>query len=224
VPFIPVLEGASAVVELRVVPEAAMVPFVASRLAEARKAQDRVATERERLGEEARAALARSDRADQEWKAVNEKDLYRRVEVLLRRPRDPAEVAAVHGDLLARKQVAYRRAVQAARHSVEKERALDAVERDLRRYRDLAFLIQGMPPDVVATRVDGTGSFEIDVPPGRYALVATVVPGAVPAATEPGWLLWVEVREGPQEPLRLDWNNRYGKDCDACIVSAKDLP
>lgn len=64
VPSIPVLEGASAVVELRVVPEAAMVPFVASRLAEARKAQDRVATERDRLGEEARAALARSDRAD----------------------------------------------------------------------------------------------------------------------------------------------------------------
>ena len=210
--------------EIRVVPESAMVEFVSARLQAARTALGRLTDARERATQEASAALAVTDRTDQEWKATTANDLQRRVEVILRRPRDPAEVRAVHGELIARKKASYARAVKAADRSREKELAVAELEREARRFRDARYFSEGLPPAVRATRTDASGDFEMDVPPGRYALVALL--DAQPGDTREtvGWLLWVEVREGAPGFLLLDEHNRHGTDCDACVVSVKDLP
>jgi hypothetical protein len=217
-------DGHPPAVEVRVIPEPGMIEFVARRLGEARRELDRKAEERERAAREARAALAENDRADQEWKKTTANDLYRRVEVILRKPRDPAEVEALHADLLARKKASYRRAVAAGKRSLEKERAFADLEREARRFRDARYFTQGLPAAVQATRADASGDFGMDVPPGRYALVALAdpTPGAG-AGDAVGWLLWIEVREG-MEAILLDERNRHGTDCDACVVPVKELP
>ena len=70
-------------------------------------------------------------------------------------------------------------------------------------------------------------SFSMDLPPGRYALVALPdafsEPGPGDAAAGPAWLLWIEVREGAMEPLVLDSHNQHGTDCDACVVPVKEM-
>ena len=211
-------------VEIQVVPEATMIEFVASRLQAAHAALGRLADARERAVRDAEAALAATDRADQEWKATTANDLQRRVEVILRRPTDPAEVRAVHADLLARKKASYAKAVKAADRSREKGRLAEDLEKEARRFRDARYFSQGLPPAVRATRTDPSGDFQIDMPPGRYALVALADGQPGEAAGPVGWLLWVEVRDGAPEPLLLDDHNRHGTDCDACIVSSKELP
>jgi hypothetical protein len=217
-------DGSLPAVEVRVVPEGAMIAFVASRLGEARSALDRSSAERDRARRDAEVALAETDRTDQEWKATTANDLHRRIEVLLRRPKDPAEVAAVHAELLARKKASYKRAVQAARRSNDKERAFVEIEQEARRYRDARFFVRGLPPAVGSARTAGSGDFAMDLAPGRYALVALpeADPADVPFAE--GWLLWVVVGGGAPEPIVLDGSNRHGTDCDACVVSTKELP
>jgi hypothetical protein len=125
---------------------------------------------------------------------------------------------------MARKRASYAKAVRAADRSREKERAVADLERDARRFRDARYFSQGLPPAVRETRTDASGNFEIDVPPGRYALVALVDARPGDARETVGWLLWIEVRDGAPEPLLLDDRNRHGSDCDACIVSVKELP
>jgi hypothetical protein len=216
-------DGTSPALEIRIIPEAAMVELVTIRLGEARSALARIAAARAQARQEAEAALAEADRTSQAWKAANDNDLYRRIEVQLRRPRDPRQVTAVHEDLLAKKKAAYRQATQAARRSEEKERALDDLERDVRQFREARFYAQGLTSVVATTRTDPSGHFELSLPPGRYALVAVADPAAGQGATLAGWLLWVEVREGAPEPILLDQHNRHGSDCDACVVTVKEL-
>lgn len=216
-------DGTFPPVDVWVAPGAAMAEHAAIRLGAARKALAELAGARERARKETEAALAETDRTDQAWKATTENDLYRRVEVLLRRPSDPRDVAAVHGDLLARKKAVYKRAVKAARRSAEKEQALEVLERDARRYLDASFFALGLPSVVRATRTDGSGNFGMDLAPGRYVLVAVTDASSDKAAAEEGWLLWVEVREGAPEPILLDQRNRHGTDCGACVVAVRDL-
>lgn len=217
-----------AVVEVRVIPERAMIPHVAARLGEAREELRRISAERDRARADAEAALAATDQADQEWKRTMASDLRRRVEVSLRRSSDPSSVEALHADLLARKQASYRRAVAAGKRSLEKEHAVAALERAVGRYRDARFYLRDLPPAVEVTHPDASGSFAMDVPPGRYALVAWVdaAPDPAPDASAPGpaWLLWVEVRADAMEPLVLDARNQHGNDCDACVLGRRDLP
>jgi hypothetical protein len=223
-PSAPSTDGSLPAVEVRVVPEGAMIAFVASRLGEARSALERSLAERDRARRDAEAALAETDRTDQEWKATTANDLYRRVEVLLRKPKDPAEVTAVHAELLARKKASYKRAVQAARRSDEKEQAFVELEQEARRYRDARFFVQGLPPAVGSTRTGDFGDFQMNVAPGRYALVALQEADPASALASEGWILWIEVRNGAPEPILLDGRNRHGTDCDACVVSTKELP
>jgi hypothetical protein len=199
-----------------------MVGHLAGRLGEARVAMTRISDQRDQVRAEAQAALVENDRRSQEWKATNDADLYRRVEVLLRRPRDPREVADVHGDLLARKKAAYRRAVRAARRSNEREQEMLALDREAGRYEEAAFYAAGLPAAARTGRADASGEFALDLPPGRYALVATADPGPDGEAP-PAWLVWVEVRGGGDLPLLLDEGNRHGTDCDTCAVVLKDL-
>lgn len=217
-------DGTAPSLEVRVIPEAAMMEIVSSRLLEARSALDRTARARSQARQEARDALAEADRTNQAWKATNDNDLYRRVEVQLRRPRDPREVTAVHADLLERKKAAYGRATEAARRSDEKERAFDDQEREVRRYREARFYAQGLTPVIQAARVDESGAFEMALAPGRYALVAVADPASSRGAASAGWLLWIEVREGSKAPILLDEKNQHGTDCDACIVTVRELP
>lgn len=208
-------------VEIEIVPESAMIPFVATRLQAAHAALVRTEEARERATREARAALAENDRADQELKRTVARDLRARLEIAVRRPPDPAEVQARHADLLARKQAAYRKAVAAGKRSLEGERAVAALEGEARRFRDARYFTEGLPPAVHATRTGPSGSFSLDVPPGRYALVA--LPDSAPDGFPAGWLLWIEVRDGAPEPVLLDERNQHGTDCDACVVSVKEL-
>jgi hypothetical protein len=217
-------DGTAPALEVRVIPEAAMMEIVSTRLLEARSALARTARARSQARQEARVALAEADRTNQAWKATNGNDLYRRLEVQLRRPRDPREVTAVHDDLLSRKKAAYGRATEAARRSAESERACDDLEREARLYREARFYAQGLAPVVQATRTDGSGNFEMDIPTGRYALVAETNPASGSGAPMTAWLLWVEVREGASTPILLDERNRHGTDCQACVVIVKDLP
>ncbi len=218
------IDGASPVMEVRVVSEAVMMELVSARLLEARSALARSSRERARVRQEAQAALAEADRTSQAWKATNDIDLYRRVEVQLRRPRDPRVVTAVHDELLARKKAAYGRATEAARRSEESERTYDELERGVRRFREARFYARELAPVVGTTRTDGAGSFEVELPPGRFALVVVADPAAGASAPAEGWLLWFEVREGPPVPLVLDRSNMHGSDCEACIVNVKELP
>jgi hypothetical protein len=216
-------DGSIPAVDLAVVPEGAMIPYLAGRLTEARDALLAVAADEARLRSEAARALAENDRRSQEWKATNDADLYRRVEVLLRRPRDPREVDAVHGDLMARKNAAYRRAVSAARRSTEREAELRALEQRAGEYRDARFYAAALPAPARTGRTDAQGAFGLDVPPGRYALVAT--PVATPGSeARPSWLLWVEVLPAATPALVLDETNRHGTDCAACLIQLKELP
>lgn len=208
-------------VEVAVVPESAMIPFVATRLQAAHAALVRTEEARERAARDARAALAENDRADQELKRTVAKDLRARLEIAVRKPRDPAEVQARHADLLARKQESYRKAVAAGKRSLESERAVAALEADVRRFREARYFTEGLPPAVQATRSDPSGRFSMDAPPGRYALVA--LPEAAPGGFPAGWLLWIEVRDGAPESIVLDGHNQHGTDCDACVVTVKEL-
>jgi len=216
-------DGTVPILELRVIPEAAMMELVTIRLGEARSALARIAAARAQARQEAAAALAEADRTSQAWKAANDNDLYRRIEVQLRRPRDPRQVTGVHEELLAKKKAAYSRATQAARRSEEKERALDDLERDVRQFREARFYAQGLTSVVATARTDPSGNFEVRLPAGRYALVAVAEPASGQGAAVAGWLLWVEVREGAPEPILLDQRNRHGSDCDACVVTVKEL-
>jgi hypothetical protein len=221
----PSVAGTPPAVEIRVVPEGAMIEFLGHRLGAARDALARMADERERAAREARAALAETDRTDQEWKATMANDLARRIEVAVRNPSNPAEARAVHADLLARKRASYDKAVRAARRSEVKARAAADLEREAKRFRDARYLTQGMPAAVGATRADGSGNFEMNLPPGRYALVALADAGTADARNQdPGWILWVDVQDRGSEPLLLDGTNQHGSDCDACVVSTKELP
>jgi hypothetical protein len=221
----PDAAGTRPAVEIRVVPEGAMIEFVGHRLREAREALARTAEERERAAREAKAALAENDRTDQEWKATMANDLARRIEIAVRNPSNPAEAHAVHAALLARKKASYNKAVRAARRSEAKARTAIDLEREAMRFRDARHLTQGMPAAVGATRADGSGNFEMNLPPGRYALVALPDAGTADARIQdPGWILWVDVQESGSEPLLLDERNRHGSDCDVCVVSMKELP
>lgn len=216
--------GNSRALEIAVIPEAEMIVFVATRLQEARAALDRLEAARDGARLEAAAAIAEADRADQEWKRTMASDLRSRVEVVLGRPRDPAEAQAMHAGLLARKKASYGRATSAAKRSLAKEHALEELEREARRYRDARHFTRGMPQAAGTARSDASGAFAVDVPPGRYALVA--LPAEEPGGPGPGtaWLLWIEVREGDREPVLLAAANQHGSDCDACVVRVRDLP
>ncbi len=214
-------DGAIPPVEIKVVPESAMIGFVATRLQAAHAALARTAEARERATREARAALAENDRADQELKKTVAKDLRARLEIAVRKPADPAEVQARHADLLARKQESYRKAVAAGKRSLERERAATALESEARRFREARYFTEGLPPPIRATRTDSLGRFSTEVPPGRYALVG--LPEAAPGGSSAGWLLWIEVRDGAPEPILLDDHNQHGTDCDACVVTVKEL-
>ncbi len=72
--------------------------------------------------------------------------------------------------------------------------------------------------------MDGGGDFQMELPSGRYALVALPDRRPGPSSPAEGWLLWVEVREGPLQTVILDERNLYGTDCDDCVVAVKDLP
>ncbi len=207
--------------EIKIVPESTMIQFVATRLQAARAALIRSEEARERAAREARAAIAENDRADQELKRTVAKDLRARLEIAVRKPRDPVEVQARHADLLARKQESYRKAVAAGKRSLEKERAVAALETEARRFREARYFTEGLPPATRATRTDSSGTFSLEVPPGRYALVA--LPDAATDGFPAGWLLWIEVRGGAPEPILLDDHNQHGTDCDACIVNVKEL-
>ncbi|MGA8893470.1 MAG: hypothetical protein WB493_18060 [Anaeromyxobacteraceae bacterium] len=209
-------------IEVRVVQADAMAAHVAGKLAEARAALARISAREDRVRADARAALAENDRRSQEWKATNDADLYRRVEVLLRRPRDPGEVAGVHEDLLARKKAAYRRAVLAARRSAEREEELRALEEEAAVYGEAAFLVAGLPVGLRSVRTDASGAFALDLPPGRYAVVAVADPGSEGDAS-PAWILRVEVHGAGDPPLLLGDGNRHGTDCEACVVVLKEL-
>ncbi len=211
-------------VEVLIVPEATMIDHVTARLGEARAALARSARARERARQEARVALAEADSTSQAWKAANDNDLYRRVEVLLRRPRDPGEVNALHQELFARKKAAYARATRAARRSDDLERAFDELQREVRHFREAGYFAQGLSSVVPPIRTDASGSFVAPLAPGRYALVALTERVPADSVATPGWLLWTEVREGGPTPIRLDESNQHGTNCDACVVPAKELP
>lgn len=217
-------DGTTPAMEVRVVPEAAMMEFVSSRLLEARSALGRSSTARARARQEAKDTLAAADRTSQAWKATNDNDLYRRVEVQLRRPSDPREVTAVHDELLARKKAAYARATEAARRSEESERAFHDLERGVRQFREARFYTKGLTPVIGSTRTDGAGNFELELVPGRFALVVVAEPAAGGEAPAAGWLLWIVVPEGAPIPVVLDGRNMHGTDCEACIVNVKELP
>jgi hypothetical protein len=217
-------DGTSPAMEVRIVPEAAMMEFVSARLLEARSALGRSSAARARARQEATDALAAADRTSQDWKATNDNDLYRRVEVQLRRPSDPREVTAVHDELLARKKAAYARATEAARRSEESERAFQDLERGVRQFREARYYAQGLAPVIGSTRTDSAGSFEIALAPGRFALVVVAEPSLGGGAPAAGWLLWIVVPEGAPVPVVLDGSNMHGTDCEACIVNVKELP
>lgn len=198
-----------------------MIEFVATRLQAAHAALARTEGARERAAQEARAALAENDRADQELKKTVARDLRARLEIAVRKSRDPVEVQGKHADLLARKQESYRKAVAAGKRSLERERAAAALESEARRFREARYFLDGLPSPIRATRADSLGRFSMDVPPGRYALVA--LQEASPEDFSAGWLLWIEVREGAPEPILLDAHNQHGTDCDACVVTVKEL-
>jgi len=217
-------DGRIPTLEIRAFPEAAVSAFVASRIDEARKVMEGIGRERARARRDAEAALAEADRTSQEWKATNDDDLYRRVEIQLRRPRDPGAVAALHADLLARKRAAYDRATRAARRSDEKEQAFLDLEQNIRRYREVRFFVQGMTGATQATRTDGLGRFWMDLPPGRHALIALAEAGPEEGVADEGWLVWVDVPGGAREVVVLDEQNRHGTDCARCVVPVKELP
>ena len=214
-------DGATPVVEIEVVPEKAMIAFVSSRLQAAQEALARTAEARERANREARAALAENDRADQELKRTVARDLRARLEIAVRKPGDPDEVQARHAELLARKQESYRKAVAAGKRSLEQERAASALDSEARRIRGVRHFTEGLPSPIRSTRTDPAGRFSMDLPPGRYALVALLDPAADGAPA--GWLLWIEVRDGAPESILLDGHNQHGTDCDACVVAMKEL-
>jgi hypothetical protein len=207
-----------------VIPEADMVAFVATRLQHARAALDRLEAARDMARREAAAAIAEADRADQEWRRTMASDLRSRVQVVLGRPGDAAEVEATHAELLARKKASYGRATSAAKRSLAKEHALDDLDREARQYRDARYFVRGAPPAAGTARSDASGAFAVDVPPGRYALVALTAEEPGTAAPGTAWLLWIEVREVDREPVLLDAANQHGSDCDACVVRVRDLP
>ena len=217
-------DGTLPPVEVRVVPEAAAIEAVSARLKEARAALARLADAREAARRETRAAVEQNDRTEQEWRRTMSSDLRSRVELVLRRPRDPQEVRAAHAELQARKAASYEKASAAAKVALEKERALAAQEEEARPYREPRYFVDGLPPATAVARSDGGGRFAMDVPPGRYALVALAeaAPGGPGASAS--WLLWIEVRDGVDAPLVLDAHNRHGTDCEACVVSVKELP
>jgi len=213
--------GAIPPVEIEVVPEPAMIAFVATRLQAAHAALARTAEARERATREARAALAENDRADQELKKTVARDLRARLEIAVRKQGDPVDVQGKHAELLARKQESYRKAVAAGKRSLERERAAAALESEARRFREARYFTEGLPPPIQATRTDSLGTFSMDLPTGRYALVA--LPDLAAGGSSAGWLLWIEVRDGAPDPILLDDHNQHGTDCDACIVTVKEL-
>lgn len=214
-------DGTLPPVEIKVVPESAMIEFVATRIQAAHAALDRMEKAREGAAQEARAALAENDRADQELKRTVAKDLRARLEIAVRKPSDPAEVQVRHADLLARKQESYRKAVAAGKRSLERERAAAAFDTEARQFREARYQTEGLPQATRATRTDSKGGFSMDVPPGRYALVA--LPDAAPGSSSVAWLLWIEVRDGATDPIVLDDRNQHGTDCDTCVVIVKEL-
>jgi hypothetical protein len=199
------------------VPAGPMSVHVEAKLAEATAGLDRLSGSRATARADFQAALLANDRANQEWKQTNDEDLYRRVEVQIRR-RSAAEAAAVHEELLRRKKAAYARTVKAARLSDQREVELRRLDEEAKSYRAAMFLVEGMPAPVAWAEVAPDGTFSAEVEPGRYALVAVRADGAGDA-----WLVWADAGAAPRE-VQLDGTNRHGSDCDACVAHVRRLP
>jgi hypothetical protein len=81
-------------------------------------------------------------------------------------------------------------ALKAAQH------ALDAARREASRLDSTAYLLDGLPsPDAFGT-VDAQGTLELELSPGRYAVIASQGSRL--------WLVWVEVKLGERVPLKFD--------------------
>lgn len=205
------------------VTEAAMQPFLADRLEEAAAGLRRLRAERERVGAERRAALAEADRTSQAWKRTNDNDLTRRLEAQLH-PRQGAEgVRAIHRQLMADKQVAWRRAVAAASRSDEAERQANALEARAARMRDGAFFLQGLPPAARAATTGPDGAFGLSLAPGRYAVIATGERRQGVVSEVYVWLVWARLEAGQVNRVALTSDNLHGTDCAECAVAVGRL-
>jgi hypothetical protein len=207
--------------DVHLVPEDAMRPFLAARLAAATAALEPLRRDEATASARLKALLAATDQTNQAWKQTNDNDLRRRVEVQFRRSAQAAQ--AVHRDLLAEKKAAWARATEAARRSEAAEREQTRLRQAADRYREGAFFLEGLPPPVRSALAGADGAFALSVPPGRYAVVAY---GQQPQPADEAlqvWVLWTTLEPGVGLRLDLDASNLLGTDCAACAVLVKGL-
>lgn len=203
--------------------EEAMRPFLAARVAAAEAELKALGSELGEARARRSAALAEADRTNQAWKATNDNDLRRRLEVQFKMRRDPKGVQAVHQSLLSEKQEAWALAVAAAKRSEEAERALTSVAQRAQRAREGDFYLEGLPAPLVTARTGADGTFAASLPPGGYGVVATVERGRGHGSELGVWLLWARVEPGAGLLLDLDERNLHGSDCRDCAVAVKAL-
>lgn len=210
--------------EVLFVPEGTARPFLEARLAEAMTEADRIRQLRAGVHARHQRLLAEVDRTNVAWKMANESELRRRLAAQVRPTGGAAGVLESQRTLLAEKQAAWTLAQAAALRSDEGERQLLALQAQARRYRQGDFYLQGLPPAAGSVRADQEGRFTLRLPPGSYAVAASVEPPASAGREPLVWLLWLTVEAGREVALELSEGNLHGTDCAGCAVEVAGLP
>lgn len=209
------LGGESEPVQVLFLSEAQVAPFLQARLPELRAEFERAEHDRLEL-------KARLDRWREETARADEQLAQSRREILLKRL-EVVRTATTNGEmatqrrLLTAQAAGVKQRVSAVRQEAETarrewQRAAEAAAR----LEDGSVLLPALPRPLLSTTTHADGSFEADLAPGLYAVVAsTQGRDGRPRV----WLLWARVAADETTELLLSDRNLALSECGACVIS-----
>lgn len=209
------LGGESEPVQVLFLSEGQVAPFLQARLPELSSKFERA--EHDRLELKARLDRWREERARAEEQLAQSRReiLLKRLEVV-RTATTNAEMAT-RRRLLTAQAAGMKQRVSAVRQQAEDarkewERAAEVAAR----LEDGSVLLPALPRPLLSTTTHADGSFEADLAPGLYAVVAS-------AQGRDGrprvWLLWTRVAADETTELQLSERNLALSECGACVIS-----
>jgi hypothetical protein len=168
--------------EVRVVAVERMTTFIEAKVRRAREQVERTEGARASLKWELERLRIESAQADQ---------VRRELAARLRLP-GPGDRSSTRTELT----FAVQRARELGEATKAAQHALDVSRREASRLDSTAYLLDGLPAPDVSGRVEARGTLELELSPGRYAVVAS--------QEDRLWLAWVVVQQGEQASLKFD--------------------
>jgi hypothetical protein len=98
-----------------------------------------------------------------------------------------------------------------------------AVQLKMVSFINAAFLLDGVPEGKVKTVTDADGKFNMNLPTGKYALVASSQRRVGTTTEDYSWLVWVDVNSDGAKQITLSNQNMLGEDSEESIFKVKEL-